>query len=146
MRSVSFVVYGTPAPQGSKRAYVNKATGRAHVVESSKKVKPWRQAVVAAALEFSAVPFEGPVRVRLGFAFTRPKGHLGTGRNAGHLKPSAPRYPAVRPDLDKLARSTLDGLADAGLIPDDSRIIALDLSKKYAAMAGCEVYIAKAGE
>ena len=44
MGALTFRVYGTPAPQGSKRH-----VGRGVMVESSKKVAPWRQDVVAAA-------------------------------------------------------------------------------------------------
>lgn len=48
---LTIVVHGQPAPQGSKRAFVNKHTGRAALVESSKKVQPWRQAVVGRAVD-----------------------------------------------------------------------------------------------
>ena len=43
---ITIRVYGTPAPQGSKRH-----VGRGVMVESSKKVKPWREAVKQAALD-----------------------------------------------------------------------------------------------
>lgn len=132
-------VHGTPAPQGSKRAVMHKATGRAVVIESSKKVKPWREAVKFAALEErhqSGVPdhqtLEGPVEVGLWFYLARPKGHFGTGRNAGVVKESAPDSPAVRPDIDKLARSTLDGLKDGGVYQDDAQIVSLTVVKRYA--------------
>ena len=48
-RGVAFVVHGTPAPQGSKRAFV--VGNRARVVEDSKKSAPWRDSVAAAAIE-----------------------------------------------------------------------------------------------
>ena len=44
------IVRGDPAPQGSKK-FVGMAGGRGLMVESSKRVKPWRQDVVAAARE-----------------------------------------------------------------------------------------------
>jgi hypothetical protein len=43
--SLTFVVYGLPAPQGSKRSL-----GNGILVESSKAVRPWRQDVKHAAL------------------------------------------------------------------------------------------------
>ena len=43
------VVYGQPAPQGSKRGIIHRHTKRVVLIESSKKVKPWRAAVVRAA-------------------------------------------------------------------------------------------------
>ena len=132
-----FTVFGVPAPQGSKRH-----VGHGVLVESSAKVKPWREAVKWAVLEADLEPITGPVHLRLDFYLQRPAGHYGTGRNAGVLKDSSPLYPAVRPDLDKLARSTLDGLTDSGLIADDSRIVALQLYKWYTPdQPRCEVRI-----
>ena len=48
---IEFVVHGMPAPQGSKKFVGLSKSGRGLLVESSKKVKPWRQDVVAAAIE-----------------------------------------------------------------------------------------------
>jgi len=132
-------VVGTPAPQGSKRAFVNKQTGRAQVVESSKKVKPWREAVKYAALEERRRPgrpahetIDGPVELTISFLLPRPKGHYGTGRNAGLVKESAPARPAVKPDLDKLVRSTCDALKEAGVYADDNRVVTLSATKNFA--------------
>ena len=36
------------------------------------------------------------------------------------------------PDVDKLARSVLDGITDSDIIEDDSRVIYLTASKKWA--------------
>jgi Holliday junction resolvase RusA-like endonuclease len=136
-------VFGTPAPQGSKRAFVVRkkgevGKGRAVVVESSAKVKPWRQDVKTAALE--AVDYgdnlpvfeDCPVSVWIDFYLARPKGHYGTGRNAGIVKASASKYPTVKPDLDKLIRSTLDALTEAGVYGDDSQVISIMTGKFYA--------------
>jgi crossover junction endodeoxyribonuclease RusA len=134
--SLSFTVVGTPAPQGSKRH-----VGRGILVESSKLVAPWREAVKWAALQHR-VSFDGPLRVELRFLLARPKGHYGSGRNAGQVRESAPLFPAARPDIDKLARSTLDGLCESGLIRDDSQIVSLHLEKRYATReAGCLVTV-----
>jgi Holliday junction resolvase RusA-like endonuclease len=148
IRQVVFTVHGSPAPQGSKKGFYNKHTGRVQMVESSKKVKPWRQAVVAQALDHvEGGPFTGALEVRLRFMMARPKGHYGTGRNAGKVKESAPAYPAVMPDLDKLARSTLDGLGDAGVFTDDSRIVTLRLEKRYTDYEPhCDVVVREAVE
>lgn len=130
-RTLQFEVIGTPAPQGSKRH-----VGKGRMVESSKKVKPWRQDVVAAATEAAerrgwSAP-DGPVFIRVRFLLRRPAGHYGTGRNADFLKASAPDYPGVKPDLDKLVRSTLDALTTAGVIADDARVVSLEALKEYA--------------
>jgi Holliday junction resolvase RusA-like endonuclease len=48
---------------------------------------------------------------------------------------SAPKkrqtWPGKKPDIDKLCRSTLDGLVTAGVIEDDARVIVLNASKAF---------------
>lgn len=116
---IQLVVYGSPAPQGSKRFVgLAKSTGRGIMVESSKKVAPWRQDVKAAAeaVRNGAPPIDGNLVLRMVFTMPKPK--------------SAPKrrrtYPNVTPDLSKLARSTEDALVQAGLIRDDARIVGYD--------------------
>ncbi len=121
-RTCSFEVRGIPAPQGSKRH-----VGHGVMIESSKKVKPWREAVKAAAIEAMqkrgiTQPFGGPLQAVIIFALPRPR-----------AAPKSRIYPDRKPDLDKLLRSTLDALTDAGLISDDSRLVALLGRKVYAA-------------
>lgn len=116
------VVHGEPAPQGSKKfvgTYQGR-DGRTHGMmdESSKKVKPWRQDVVAAAVEWrhaqgNPTPLDCALRVRMIFTLAKPK--------------SAPKrrrvYAMRKPDVSKLARSTEDALTTAMIWTDDSRII-----------------------
>lgn len=125
-------VTGIPAPQGSKSAFPNPRTGRIRMVESSKQVKPWRAAIVAAWLEAGHPQLEGPVEVVLTFRLPRPKGHYRTGRFAGLLRAMAPRWPWRKPDLDKLVRAALDALSTAGAYEDDARVVALHAWKEYA--------------
>lgn len=108
---ISFRVVGVPAPQGSKRH-----VGRGILVESSKKVKPWRQDVATAALgaRNGRPPLDGPIAIQIDFYLPRPK--------------SAPKrrmYPDRKPDIDKLVRSTLDAIVTAGLIRDDGQVCSL---------------------
>lgn len=129
-------VTGIPAPQGSKRAYIIPAKGprraRVNLVESSSAVKPWRAAVVRdwAAAGHPTAP--GAVSVLIDFRLPRPKAHYGTGRNAGKIR-AAVRWiwHVKKPDLDKLIRSTLDGLTTAGAYQDDSVVVGLSVRKEY---------------
>ena len=139
-------VTGIPGAQGSK-----KHVGNGVMVESSAKVRPWRQDVVAAALEelgrvLGRPAFMGPVGVDLTFRFTRPKSHYGTGRNAGVLKDSAPKFPTSRAlgDADKLARSTLDALVTAGVLADDSLVVDLNVRKRYSDTPGARIQVLSA--
>jgi crossover junction endodeoxyribonuclease RusA len=129
--ALRLTVYGTPGPQGSKN---RNAAGALY--ESSAAVKPWRDAVKSAALDAlhhdqEWAPLHCPVWLDVQFSLRRPKGHFGTGRNAGRLKPSAPPYPTSKPDLDKLVRSTQDALKDAGVLADDSAVASLSATKSY---------------
>lgn len=142
-RAISFTVYGTAAPQGSKSHI-----GHGVMVESSKAVKPWRQDVVAAALEAIAKqehwePFTGPVYLVAHFYFPRPNSHYGTGKNVNTLKDTAPDYVSNRRhgDADKLLRSTCDALTTAGIWRDDSQVAYLTAHKKYHYTPSALIYI-----
>lgn len=126
--ALTIVVFGQPAPQGSKKAFVNPKTKRAVMVESSgKRLRPWRADVKDAAEKIAAgqPPLTVPLTVRMVFTFARPAGHFGTGRNAGLRKPSAATRPANTGtgDLSKLARATEDAITSAGLWKDDALVV-----------------------
>lgn len=122
---ISFFVEGAPAPQGSKKAFLTNA-GTISLVESSSKVKPWRAAVASSAKEV-AQTISWPrtsqaVGVTIFFYLPRPKSL--PKKNHFHVK---------KPDLDKLIRSTLDGITDAASIWfDDSQVVVLNVQKHYS--------------
>lgn len=131
MTRLSLVVYGLPAPQGSKRH-----VGNGVMVESSKRVRPWREDVKQAALTaLEQNPDWDPaarfVTGHIVFTLPRPRSHFRTGRNAALLRTDAPYLVGVKPDLDKLLRSTLDALDAAGVFADDSRVAQVFTAKTY---------------
>jgi Holliday junction resolvase RusA-like endonuclease len=115
---IEFFVIGTPAPQGSKRFVGTNKAGRGILVESSRKVRPWRMDVKAAAeaMREAHGTITGPIVVSMIFTLPKPA--------------SAPKkrqtWPDKKPDVSKLARSTEDAITDAGLWEDDARIVAYD--------------------
>lgn len=114
---------GVPGPQGSKSH-----VGGGRMVESSAKVKPWRDSVAWRAIEARSKvrgwrPLVGPVALSMTFTFARPKSHYGTGRNVDRVLPSAPTRPDVKPDLDKIVRATKDALTTAGIYRDDAQVV-----------------------
>lgn len=131
-------VLGTPAPKGSARAFYKAGMKRAVIVkDNSERQKAWDGAVRAAAADVVGIVDAPPfVDLALGvvivFRVARPSGQWGKGKNAGRLTPSAPKFPRGKPDIDKLARTTLDALTGI-VFDDDSRIVRLDLAKVYAA-------------
>lgn len=121
--TVSFVSLGTPAPQGSKTPWGT---------ESNPRTRPWRDTVAHDAREAkNGEPLEGPLSLHVVFWFPRPKSHFGTGRNAGVLKESAPKFVIAKPDLDKLVRAVGDALTTAGVWRDDSQAVMVTASKRY---------------
>lgn len=119
-------VFGEPAPQGSKRVFNNR------IVEVSKKVKPWRAAIEECVIKAGYDTLAQPLSVRITFLMQRPMSHYRTGSNSHLLKDSAPHWHTQTPDLDKLVRSTLDGLTQAHAIEDDKWVSVLHAAKKYA--------------
>ena len=147
---LSMHVVGNPAPQGSKRAFVNRHTGKPSLVESSSaKLTPWREDVKQAALAAIAKhpdyrpPADGVgVVLDVTFLLPRPKGHYRTGRNAHLLRDNAPARPTTKPDTDKLLRSTMDALKVAGVYRDDSHAVTITGRKVYAhAHTGAVIHV-----
>ena len=142
MTVLSITVHGIPAPQGSKRILRagGKPDGQPLMVESSRAVGPWRQAVKEAAVKARGglwLPAFGPVTLDVSFHFPRPQSHYGTGRNAGKLKLSAPLYPKGPPDLSKLVRATEDALTEAGVWRDDALVVIINAQKFYGSHGFC---------
>lgn len=124
---ISFFVPGVPVPKGSARAYV--IGGVARITNANASTRPWQNAITAeAALHGPPEPLNGPCRVEVLFLMPRPKGHFG----AKGLRPSAPKTPDRKPDLDKLERALLDALTVAGFWRDDAQVCDINSRKRYA--------------
>lgn len=112
---IEFRVYGTPAPQGSK-----KFVGKGRMIESSKKLPAWRKTVTQAAHAVAPKqPLDCPVSVQATFWVP---------------KPQRPRFnvPATPGDLDKYLRAVGDALEQAGVLKNDARITHWNATKHYA--------------
>ncbi|MFD9943218.1 RusA family crossover junction endodeoxyribonuclease [Nonomuraea sp. NPDC059023] len=140
---LTVVVYGTPGPQGSKKAHAiyrgrgseRAFTGKVALAESSAKVKPWRACVDAAARRAAAAaaaarglpdwqPLDGPLVAQ--FVFSLPRG--------SSVKRS---HHTVYPDLSKLIRSTEDAFTTAKIWADDARLVGYyEPRKLYAGDVG----------
>jgi len=131
MSIFSVDVVGLPTPQGSM---VSNGHKRGLRYTNDKVLKLWRNQLITELA--NAKPDEwdkqGAVSVSAVFRFERPKYHFGTGRNEGTLKPSAPEFHIVKPDLDKVTRSLGDSIEMAGLCPDQA-IVSWNVAKRYCA-------------
>ncbi len=138
--SVEFFVPGVPASGGSKRQVIHRHTGKVVTMDDCRRNRDWRAVVALAAREAMGgrPPLDGPLEVELRFVVPRPRGHYGSGRNAGRVRAAAPPYPTTKPDVLKLARSTEDALSGV-LYVDDAQTIELHARKRYGDRPGCEV-------
>lgn len=137
--AISAWVAGVPAPQGSKRPLGRQGGFGKHImIESSKKVAPWREDVRQAFLDHHPIDetertamwsgiHGAPVIVKIVFVLPRTK--------AMRDRPSADFPMVQKPDLDKLGRAVLDALKSAGVYADDSQVVTL-LSHKRRAEPG----------
>jgi Holliday junction resolvase RusA-like endonuclease len=139
---ISFTVLGTPAPAGSKTAFVTKGPNpRAVITDASKRSRPWKSRVAAAAQDAmnGRPPLEGALYLRLTFAVRRPVKHFrkdGELGAEGHRRP----YPSVKPDALKLARAVEDALT--GIVySDDAQVVLEAVSKHYDAAEGVVVEV-----
>lgn len=138
---MKFTVYGIAQPAGSKRGFSNQKTGRVIITDANNKAKPWKAEVRTAAAEAAGRNglvglMDGPLELSLTFYVPRPKSHIG----ARGVRPSAPMFPTVKPDVLKLARAVED--ACTGVVwRDDSQIVTELLSKRYGEPARCEISV-----
>jgi len=114
--SLTFDVYGRPAPQGSKRYIGGSAKQGGRFIEASKYLPAWRKAVTSTAVAIMAdegwETVTDPVTLEVIFE-KRP-------------------WPTKPPDLDKLVRGVADGLTDAGVWADDDQVVHVIAWKVYA--------------
>lgn len=133
--AISVWVAGVPAPQGSKRPLGRQGGFGKHImIESSTKVKPWREDVreafrvdLAPGAQVCSFLAGIPVIVKIVFVLPRTK--------AMRDRPSRDFPMVQKPDLDKLGRAVLDALKSAGVYADDSQVVTL-LSHKRRAELG----------
>jgi len=131
------VIYGPAATQGSKTTFlkegISKKTGRPYkfpvMLDDNKNLKPWRSQAVAEMREVRPdAPLDEAMFARITVYVKRPAAHF---RTNGELKPTAPKYPKVGKDHDKIARACFDAMKIGGWVSDDSRFADLHIKRRY---------------
>lgn len=128
-RSLRIVVFGAPATQGSKKAFIRGK--KVSLVEMDAKLPAWRAAVESAA-RLSAGPNWEPIDAAVSIS-----------GEVSLLKPKTTKYPdapAGTPDLDKLQRAIGDALTKARVIADDARIVHWNIRKVWG-IPGADIII-----
>jgi Holliday junction resolvase RusA-like endonuclease len=132
---LTFYVGGVePVAKGSMRAFVPKGWNRAVVTDSGgARLRSYESAIRNAAraeMDKRGLPcaHETPFEVLLAFFTARPAKDYD---RHGIVRGAARATPWLKPDIDKLQRSTLDALT--GLVfDDDSRIVRIVVEKRFA--------------
>ena len=124
---LAFLVHGTPAPQGSKKAVgMRKSKTRPGVLvpilkeSSAEGVDRWRSDVVDAATRalppgWTRLAEDNKAGLVVDMVFTRDR--------PAALPKRRISWPGSTPDLSKLARATEDALTTAGVWRDDARVV-----------------------
>lgn len=146
--TIKLFVPGLPQSRGSKRAFpFKRKNGKLGVAvsDNNPKSRDW-MAVVSDAINQELIrrivackfPLSGPIGLRLTFVMPRPKAHYGTGKNAGVLKLTSPKYHTSKPDRGKLARAVEDALTLIAYV-DDSQVCCGPIEKVYGDRPGVEI-------
>lgn len=106
---------GIPRPKGSKR-YVGHRDGKPVLVEQSKRLPAWREALCDGLAIYGKVqgirePMTGPVAFYFGFLFPYKKSEI---------------WHTCTPDWSKLVRAVEDELKNAKIIKDDALLCLSD--------------------
>ena len=137
---IQFFVDYKPAPQGSMKAIpITTRQGKAGAIVKcdNPQTLPYRERVGWCALEARAkagvhdlfADHEIPVRVAYTFVFQRPKS-----------APKTRTRPIVKPDYDKLARSTTDALTGI-FYKDDCQVVDCEIHKIYGETEGAHIVV-----
>jgi Holliday junction resolvase RusA-like endonuclease len=130
--SISFTVYGHPEPQGSFRPVIGKRTGKAILLQSNKKMLPYRQMVSQTAMvecRGKMAAKHVPVKLIVSFFIAKPES----------AKKSR-TFPSVKPDVDKLARCISDALSGIAY-EDDGQVVKLYAEKRYGSPERTEITV-----
>ena len=122
---IRFTVFGVPQPKGSAKAFVPRGWTRPVITSDNKGLRAWETLIRGEAQQHAGETFwaTDPVTVTLAFFLPRPAS-----------LPKRITRCTKKPDVDKLARATLDALTGV-LFHDDAQVVYLCATKHYASAA-----------
>ena len=130
-------VPGHPRSKGSMKCIGARGKAKHVLQEQVTLSKPWRERMQRAIVQevrrggagvgAAALPWTGPVRVRIGFYFDRPE----TGVGVSMPFPVIDAGVNAVGDLDKLTRNVLDALQGSGLIKNDCLVVGIVAEKRW---------------
>ncbi|MCL6557394.1 MAG: RusA family crossover junction endodeoxyribonuclease [Firmicutes bacterium] len=140
MNRISFTVYGQAQTKGSAKAFTftdKNGKTRASITNDNPKSKEWQSLVAKLAQEHRPEGgiIKGAVVVGIDFYFLRPKS----------VPVKKRPHMIVKPDIDKITRSVLDGLKGT-IYADDAQVIGLNIRKYYGDPPRAEIMIIEVGD
>jgi len=134
------VILGSPKAQGRPRA--RNAGKFVQIYDDPNSAKAKRNLMAVVQEQAPEKLLDCPLRVDLYFYMPRPKGHYGTGKNAGKLKDSSPINHTKKPDIDNLRKLVMDALTNV-FWRDDSLVCEGTTRKVYSNKPRTEIGIKK---
>ena len=155
---ISFFVHGKAVPKGSSRAMQGPPRGKPcskckrqdrgfpYVINANDKTKLWEKSLRGAArvTMMKDEKIEGAVRAELVFFMERPKNHHVAGDRSRPIKEKFADviFHTSKPDVDKLARTVLDGLTGI-CFGDDATVFQMPAIKYYGPVPGVLLTLTK---
>lgn len=126
--TISVFIPGDPKGQPRPKAFAFR--GHARVYDPGT-AEGWKAAIALALRPWvGRTMLAGPVWVSLDFRFRRAASDY---RKTGELTKGARRHHVGKPDVDNCAKAVLDACTTLGLWHDDGQVVALHVTKRYAA-------------
>ena len=126
-----FSVHGVPVAQPRHKVAARGKFAHAYIPKEHP-IHAWKDSVRESWKATGDAYLEGPICFGAIFYLPRPMTHYRTGKFAGQLKPSAPKYPAARgtKDGDNMAKAVTDALEGVAY-DDDCQITEWHMRKRY---------------
>lgn len=132
IKVLEFRIDGVPQPRGSKKPIKSRGRRPGRLIDDNAKSGPWMDVVSVYAKRAMrdrelTKPFDGPLVLKAIFFRERPLDHYST---RGGLLPSAPAFPATKPDCSKLMRAIEDAMNKIVYV-EDGRLVDSWPSKRW---------------
>ncbi len=140
---ITFYIVGEPVPAPRPRARAmcvdkikNKWIAQIYAPDEARhgNFGPWKQQMIAVARRhIPVIPIDGPVSLTCSFYLPRAASHFrGANPKSNVIRPTAPRFPMHRSDVDNLIKGVMDTLTELQFWRDDSQVIEEHVSKRFA--------------
>jgi len=142
--NIKLTVLGEPSAQPRHRHYTMGSGNQLHVQTYDPATKAKETFASILQQDAPETPIDEPMMLEINFFMRRPKGHYGTGKNIGRVKPNAPEWCSTKPDIDNLVKFVQDALNKI-FYRDDSLICQIISRKLYSEKPRTEIIIKTLG-